>query len=579
MTDGAITTGSGALNFVVAGTERVTMETAGILAVSGQIGIGATTTPDLYLSRSAGTLIVSDGSEEDGDGTVQAAAHLVTGSTVQLSANICGLGSAAEVQFAAAGSAGGAKDTYIGRSAAGTVLIGATTGTADGHLQAAAVSVATSSNSGMIFGTTGAENMQLGGSLEMRWAAATPGGAKDTFFGRTSAGVLYVGATTGTADGALSLASIGQHAVTGHLTVNDDNRIRIGTSADAFIEWDVIGQTNDTLLISPGDTSNSILVVDNTHAAVDYAHGNYTDSTLVLHKNAATTGTYLALSHGAIAGGLMASDAATTDLLITAQDAYPLSTATNLTGSDLILAGGLGTKDTEVIDYTQTGYTVTVTVNGTATVLTEGVDWTNVTSNAVSAAALATPLSAISGVSATVNAGAVVDITPDAGTYSLSVSETGTGNTATNGADGGVITVCPAVASYYWSSTAATANETDTPIKCAGTTASLQAEQFTVATTNRATYTGTMTRKFLVTITTSFTTSAATTSTLYIAVDGSVVTGLELNRLTTNTDEGAWALSGVVSLAENAYVEVWCATNDGDDITVEAGTVTITALP
>ena len=42
-----------------------------------------------------------------------------------------------------------------------------------------------------------------------------------------------------------------------------------------------------------------------------------------------------------------------------------------------------------VLDYTQTGDTITITRNGTATVLTEGVDWSNATSNEVSATALA----------------------------------------------------------------------------------------------------------------------------------------------------------------------------------------------
>jgi hypothetical protein len=42
-----------------------------------------------------------------------------------------------------------------------------------------------------------------------------------------------------------------------------------------------------------------------------------------------------------------------------------------------------------VMDYTSTGDTITITRNGTATVLTEGVDWSNATSNDVSATALA----------------------------------------------------------------------------------------------------------------------------------------------------------------------------------------------
>jgi hypothetical protein len=42
-----------------------------------------------------------------------------------------------------------------------------------------------------------------------------------------------------------------------------------------------------------------------------------------------------------------------------------------------------------ILDYTSTGDTITITRNGVATVLTEGVDWSNATSNEVSAVALA----------------------------------------------------------------------------------------------------------------------------------------------------------------------------------------------
>ncbi len=398
-------------------------------------------------------------------------------------------------------------------------------------------------------------------------------GITTTFTGTTNASIT---------DGTLSCATV---LVSSSAQLTDNALGWYGAGLDAHLGWRT-SQTNNALVlgIQGGSAAQggALLIMEGSHTGSNYAFPAQTDPHLVIFSatSAATdTGEFLALSHGKINAGTLSSDQATTDLLVTAEDSVPLSTATNLTGSNLILAGGLGTKDTEVIDYTQTGYTVVVTVNGSATTLTEGVDWTNVTSNAVSAAALATPLSAISGVSATVNAGAVVDITPDAGTYSLSVSETGTGNTATNGADGSVVSATPAVASYYWSSTAATANETDTPIKAAGTTTSLQADGFTVATTNRATYTGTTTRKFLVTVTTSVSTSAASLPKLLLAEGGTPITGFEISRTTSNTNVGAWALSGIVEFATNDYVEVWCETNDGDDITIESGTVTITGLP
>jgi hypothetical protein len=67
------------------------------------------------------------------------------------------------------------------------------------------------------------------------------------------------------------------------------------------------------------------------------------------------------------------------------------------------------------------GDTVTVTINGTPTVLTEGVQFTAVTSNAVTATNLAAAIHALAGVSAAA-VGAEVHIQRDAGTFGLSVA-------------------------------------------------------------------------------------------------------------------------------------------------------------
>jgi hypothetical protein len=70
-----------------------------------------------------------------------------------------------------------------------------------------------------------------------------------------------------------------------------------------------------------------------------------------------------------------------------------------------------------------TGTTVTVTINGTPTVLTEGTEWTAATSNAATATSLATAIAAIAGVGATA-VGAEVRVTRDDGTGEVALSTT-----------------------------------------------------------------------------------------------------------------------------------------------------------
>ncbi len=127
---------------------------------------------------------------------------------------------------------------------------------------------------------------------------------------------------------------------------------------------------------------------------------------------------------------------------------------------------------------------------------------------------------------------------------------------------------------YYFSTPAATANESGTPIKAAGTTTSIDLVGFAHA-NNRLTYIGQTTRDFTVKLTVSFTAASATTGTIHIATSGSVVTGLNLSEVITNNSELAWSLIGSVTLATNGYVELWVETDDGDDITIQAGTVTV----
>ena len=108
--------------------------------------------------------------------------------------------------------------------------------------------------------------------------------------------------------------------------------------------------------------------------------------------------------------------------------------------------------------------------------------------------------------------------------------------------------------SLYWSSAAATANVTSTPIKCAGTTTEMATNGFS-HTDNRLTYTGTATLTFLVQWLGSMSASAATEIKLFLYKNGTLITGSNIIRqVSTANDEGAGGCQAMVSLATNDYI-------------------------
>jgi hypothetical protein len=137
-----------------------------------------------------------------------------------------------------------------------------------------------------------------------------------------------------------------------------------------------------------------------------------------------------------------------------------------------------------------------------------------------------------------------------------------------------------AYGALYWSSPAATSNETDTPIKCAGTTAQQGSiNKCTVTTSNRITFVGSSVRTFHVVATVGI--SAATTVTtgkIHIYKGGALITGSTITRYFSNSDTGAIAISAFVDLTTNEYVELWCETNDGDDLTIQNGVMSIISV-
>jgi hypothetical protein len=98
-----------------------------------------------------------------------------------------------------------------------------------------------------------------------------------------------------------------------------------------------------------------------------------------------------------------ASDIACADTQIIAKDAYSLSSGANRTGGDLYLSSGEGANVVQITNFANcAGDTVTITIGGTANVLTEGVSWTAAGSNNDTATSLGSAVDALTGVGATV---------------------------------------------------------------------------------------------------------------------------------------------------------------------------------
>lgn len=119
--------------------------------------------------------------------------------------------------------------------------------------------------------------------------------------------------------------------------------------------------------------------------------------------------------------------------------------------------------------------------------------------------------------------------------------------------------------------TATSIGVVDTPVKVVGTTSAGDTNLFT-HTTGRLTYNGILTKEFMVVTSMSLTSAAANKKyTVYIAKNGTVLTKTGISRhVATTTDVGAASISGLVSLAENDYIEIFIENNtDTTNPTVE----------
>ena len=131
-----------------------------------------------------------------------------------------------------------------------------------------------------------------------------------------------------------------------------------------------------------------------------------------------------------------------------------------------------------------------------------------------------------------------------------------------------------ATGNLYISTTATTViTAANTPVKAAGTTTAVNLFRVTSPANNRLTYTGTKTKRFLVSgaLTTTMASVFGTYFTVSIAKNGTILPESKQKvRIANSSDQVSVMLSCTVSLATNDYIEVWVENNtDGTDIVLQ----------
>ena len=151
---------------------------------------------------------------------------------------------------------------------------------------------------------------------------------------------------------------------------------------------------------------------------------------------------------GALPDGLIYCEAPTDDSLpmicyFQGADSWAEATGANQTGGSIIECPGIGTRFVTIDNFVNcAGDTVTLTIDGAATVLTEGAQWAAGASNNDAATSLAVAITAVTGVdtSYVVGAGVIAYITPDVTTCVLILTEgDATCTTLTQGTNGTIL--------------------------------------------------------------------------------------------------------------------------------------------
>ena len=170
----------------------------------------------------------------------------------------------------------------------------------------------------------------------------------------------------------------------------------------------------------------------------------------------------------------------------------------------------------------------------------------------------------------------------------VGIGANGTRLTPDSGEATGLRWDTPASAMLYVSSASATTiGSSSTPVKVAGTTTletTPAAVGFTMPANNRLTYTGTATKKFLVTATITAETAVSAPNQLlgfHIAEGGTVNAHTTIQRfVVTAQQKGAIAIQGMFELATNDYVEAWISNETaGNNATVTHMVLTAIEVP
>jgi hypothetical protein len=150
-----------------------------------------------------------------------------------------------------------------------------------------------------------------------------------------------------------------------------------------------------------------------------------------------SAGDCITVDENGVQGCIRTADTDPGDVSVLSQSAYPQASS-NKTGGTLLIAGGTASKTITIDDYNNcSGDTVTIQINNSSTVLTEGVDWTAATDNATTATSLASAVQAIAGIAAATAAAGVVYITKNSYTaYVLMAESDATCTTIANNTDG-----------------------------------------------------------------------------------------------------------------------------------------------
>jgi hypothetical protein len=82
----------------------------------------------------------------------------------------------------------------------------------------------------------------------------------------------------------------------GNVRTNDNQYVGFGSSLDVKIEWDT-GQTNDSLLVGLGGTSNTVILTQKGDMGYNFAHANQTNPTWFIHSANQSTSEWISIAH------------------------------------------------------------------------------------------------------------------------------------------------------------------------------------------------------------------------------------------------------------------------------------------